>query len=267
MPLAAPPVQSGTGTARPAAAERANLAFWPLINHNRDARRPGRLTPPETSMLDYAQARRLMVDCQLRTFDVTDIAVLDAFDAIPRERFVPEGREPFAYIDQPLALGSEEGETRYSAAPMVLARLIQALAVRPGERALDVATGLGYAAALLDRLGARVTALDSLPGLAAQARERLAGREIAVETGPLAAGAPQHGPYDAILINGRIETRPQALLEQLADGGRLACVQGQGRTGKATLWVRAGNAFGSRPLFDATLPALKAFSAETGFTF
>ncbi|ACA20164.1 protein-L-isoaspartate(D-aspartate) O-methyltransferase [Methylobacterium sp. 4-46] len=220
-------------------------------------------------MLDFAQARRLMVDCQLRTFDVTDIALLDAFDAVPRERFVPEGREAFAYIDQPIVLGSEEGETRAMPSPMVLARLIQALAVRPGERALDVAAGLGYGAALLDRLGASVVALESLPGLAAAARERLAaaGKPIPVETGPLEAGAPKGAPYDVILVEGRVERRPQALLEQLADGGRLACVQGEGRTGKATLWVRAGNAFGARPLFDAAVPALRAFAAEPGFTF
>ncbi|MGY2049492.1 protein-L-isoaspartate O-methyltransferase family protein [Methylobacterium sp. JK268] len=221
-------------------------------------------------MLDFAQARRLMVDCQLRTFDVTDIAVLDAFDSVPRERFVPEGRETFAYIDQPLPLGGEAGETRAALAPMVLARLIQALAVGPGEKALDVATGLGYAAAILDRLGASVVALESLPGLAAAARERLAavtGKTIPVETGPLDAGVPGRGPYDAILVNGRVERRPQALLEQLADGGRLACVQGEGRTGKATLWVRAGDAFGARPLFDAAVPALRDFANEPGFTF
>jgi protein-L-isoaspartate(D-aspartate) O-methyltransferase len=221
-------------------------------------------------MLDYAQARRLMVDCQLRTFDVNDIALLDAFDAVPRERFVPEGREAFAYIDQPIALGAEDGESRSMPAPAALARLIQALTVKPGERALDVATGLGYAAALLNRLGARVVALESLPGLAASARERLTavtGKDIPVETGPLAEGAKGQGPYDAILVNGRVETRPQALLEQLADGGRLACVQGEGRTGKATLWVRAGNAFGSRPLFDVAMPLLRAFATEPGFTF
>ncbi|RVU14537.1 protein-L-isoaspartate O-methyltransferase family protein [Methylobacterium oryzihabitans] len=218
-------------------------------------------------MLDYAQARRLMVDCQLRTFDVTDIPVLDAFDAIPRERFVPADREMFAYIDQPVALGSEDGEIRYAPAPMVLARLLQALVVKPGARALDVATGLGYGAALLHRLGAEVTALESLPGLAAAAAERLAPLGVAVETGPIEAGAPKRAPFDLILIEGRVATRPQTLLDQLTDGGRLACVQGEGRTAKATLWVRAGDAFGSRPLFDAALPPLRAFAAEAGFAF
>jgi protein-L-isoaspartate(D-aspartate) O-methyltransferase len=222
-------------------------------------------------MLDYAQARRLMVDCQLRTFDVTDIALLDAFDAVPRERFMPADRQDFAYIDQPQAIGTEEGETRFMPSPMVLARLIQALALKPGHRVLEVGTGLGYGAALLHRLGVEVVALESLPGLAAAARERLAqsglGDGVTVEVGPLEKGAAGHAPYDAILINGQVEQRPQALLEQLADGGRLACVQGQGRPAKATLWVRSGDAFGSRPLFDATLPPLRAFAVETGFAF
>ncbi|MCF4125067.1 protein-L-isoaspartate O-methyltransferase family protein [Methylobacterium sp. SyP6R] len=217
-------------------------------------------------MLDYAQARRLMVDCQLRTFDVTDIALLDAFDAVPRERFMPADREAFAYIDQPQAVGTEEGETRFMPAPMVLARLIQALALKPGQRVLEVGTGLGYAAALLRRLGVEVVALESLPGLAASARERL-GDGVTVEVGPLDKGAPGHAPYDAILVEGQVEQRPQGLLDQLADGGRLACVQGQGRPAKATLWVRSGDAFGSRPLFDATLPPLRAFAAEAGFAF
>lgn len=222
-------------------------------------------------MLDYAQARRLMVDCQLRTFDVTDIALLDAFDAVPRERFMPADREAFAYIDQPQAVGTEEGETRFMPAPMVLARLIQALALKPGHRVLEVGTGLGYGAAILRRLGVEVVALESLPGLAAAARERLAQcgvvDGVTVEVGPLEKGAAGHAPYDAILINGQVEQRPQGLLEQLADGGRLACVQGQGRPAKATLWVRSGDAFGSRPLFDATLPPLRAFAVEAGFAF
>lgn len=217
-------------------------------------------------MLDFAQARRLMVDCQLRTFDVNDNAVLDAFDAVPRERFVPAGREAFAYIDQTLRIDTAGDEPRFVPAPMVLARLIQALALKPGSRALDVAGGYGYGAALMAELGARVTAVESVPALAAEARQRLDGRAEIVE-GPVARGAPDKGPYDAILINGRVETRPQALLEQLADDGRLVCVLGPERAAKATVFVRAGDAFGSRPLFGASLPGLSAFAAEAGFAF
>lgn len=217
-------------------------------------------------MLDYAQARRLMVDCQLRTFDVNDIAVLDAFDTVPRERFVTPGREDFAYIDQPLRLGAADGDLRVMPAPMVLARMIQALKLGPGVRALDVAAGYGYGTALMSELGAAVIALEPLAALAEGARERL-GAEARVVEGPLAAGLPGEGPYDAILVEGRIETRPQVLLDQLKDDGRLVCVLGPERGAKATLFVRAGDAFGSRPLFGAALPALQAFATEAGFTF
>lgn len=216
-------------------------------------------------MLDYAQARRLMVDCQLRTFDVNDNAVLDAFDAVPRERFVPAGREPFAYIDQALTVATENDGPRVMASPMILARIVQALKIRPGMRVLDVAAGYGYSAAILARLGAQVTALESSEALAGAAKERL-GSGIEVVRGGLTDPAPG-GPFDAILVEGRIEIRPQALLDQLRDDGRLVCVLGPDRNAKATLFVRAGDAFGARPLFDANLPALKAFATEPGFAF
>ncbi|MEL6060618.1 MULTISPECIES: protein-L-isoaspartate O-methyltransferase family protein [unclassified Methylobacterium] len=217
-------------------------------------------------MIDYAQARRMMVDCQLRTFDVNDIAVLDAFDDVPRETFVPQGREPFAYIDQTLHIDEAGGGTRCMPAPMVLARMIQALKIRPGVAALDVATGYGYAAAVMAHLGAQVTALESVSSLAAEARRRL-GPTVQVIEGPIEAGAPKQAPFDAILINGRIEVRPQTLLEQLKDDGRLVCVMGPHRNAKVTLFVRAGDAFGARPLFDASLPGLEAFQEEAGFAF
>ncbi|KQT60002.1 protein-L-isoaspartate O-methyltransferase [Methylobacterium sp. Leaf456] len=216
-------------------------------------------------MLDYAQARRLMVDCQLRTFDVNDNAVLDAFDAVPRERFVPAGRETFAYIDQALTVATQSDGPRVMAAPMILARMIQALKVRPGTRVLDVAAGYGYSAAILDRLGAQVTALESDEALAGAARERLGGQVEVVRGGLTETVAG--GAFDAILVEGRVETRPQALLDQLKDDGRLVCVLGPDRNAKATLFVRAGDAFGARPLFDANLPALKAFATEPGFAF
>lgn len=216
-------------------------------------------------MLDYAQARRLMVDCQLRTFDVNDVAVLDAFDTVPRERFVPPGRADFAYIDQTLTIDAEANETRAMPAPMVLARMIQALKVRPGLRILDVAAGYGYGAAILRQLGAEVVALESSAALAEAARERLGD---GIEVIQAALDAPvKAGPFDAILVEGRVEVRPQTLLDQLRDDGRLVCVLGPHRNAKATLFVRAGDAFGSRALFDASLPGLKAFATEPGFAF
>src|SRR4051794_7269989 len=198
--------------------------------------------------MDFAQARRNMVDCQLRTFDVSDIPLLDAFEAIPRERFVPPGRETLAYSDQDLAVsdGIAGTERRCMIKPMFLARLIQALDVGPGEKVLDVACGLGYSSALLAHLGASVVALESSEVLAAAARERLGSvgaAGVTMVSGSLERGHAAEAPYDAILVNGLVEVSPHGLLEQLTDGGRLACIERVGRAGRAMLYVRSGDAF------------------------
>jgi protein-L-isoaspartate(D-aspartate) O-methyltransferase len=223
-------------------------------------------------MLDFAKARRMMVDSQLRTFDVNDLAVLAAFDEVPREAFVPAGRESLAYMDQdiPVSDGAGARERRFMLASMVLARMIQALEVGPGDKVLDVACGLGYSSAVLARLGCSVIALETDEALAEEARRRLGwcGVEgVMIAAGALERGYPEAAPYEAILVNGAVEVRPDGLLRQLGEGGRLVCVEGRGRAARATLYVRAGDAFGSRPLFDAAAPALGAFRAEPGFVF
>jgi protein-L-isoaspartate(D-aspartate) O-methyltransferase len=220
-------------------------------------------------MVDFAQARRMMVDSQLRTFDVNDVPLLNAMGEVPRERFVLPGRESLAYIDRDLPV-SLHPERRSMLAPMVLARMIQALEIEPGMRVLDVAAGLGYSSAVLARLGATVTALESDETLASAARERLAsvGADgVTVVVGPLQDGHAASAPYDAILINGAVDVKPEALIRQLTPSGRLVCVHGRGRSAKATLHVRAGRAAGSRNLFDAAAPVLSDFEAERGFVF
>src|SRR3712207_354416 len=153
---------------------------------------------------------------------------------------------------------------------MFIGRLLQALDVAKGEKALDVASGLGYSAALLARLGATVTALESSEALAAAARERLAGLGIAGVTtvaGALDKGWPDGAPYDVILVNGLLEMRPQGLLDQLADGGRLGCIERRGKAGRAVIYLRTGDVVGSRSICDAGAPPLPAFKAEPGFVF
>lgn len=223
-------------------------------------------------MLDLALARRAMVDSQLRTFDVNDLRLLAAMDEVPRERFVPPGRESLAYSDAdvPLDDGSGGRERRFMLAPMVLGRLIQALELTPGSKVLEVASGLGYGAAVMAQLGADVVALESDEALGAEAGRRLAALgfdQVRLVAGPLEAGWPDGQPYDGILINGAVEVTPRALLDQLADGGRLVCVVGKGRAARATLFVRSGQAFGSRALFDAAAPVLEGFRSEPGFVF
>lgn len=223
-------------------------------------------------MLDFAQARRHMVENQLRTFDVNDLRVLAAFESVPRELFVPAGREGLAYIDQdlPVSDGLAVLERRSMLAPMVLARMIQALNLDRGDKVLDVACGLGYSSAIMARLGASVVALESSPVLVEAARERLAavGAEgVVMAQGLLEEGCREAAPFDAILVNGSIDRRPDVLLGHLAEGGRLVAVRGRGRAGSAVLFVRAGEAFGSRSLFDAVAPVLDAFREEPGFVF
>src|SRR4051812_26002826 len=222
-------------------------------------------------MLDFAQARRTMVDSQLRTFDITDRAVLAAMGEVARERFMPPGREELAYIDQNVCVWAGQGgaDARFTLAPMVLARMIQALQIEPGQRVLDVAAGLGYASAVLARLGAKPVALESSEALVQAATERLAPEAagIPVRQGPIDRGCPEDPPFDAILINGAVAQRPEALLRQLRDGGRLACLTGGDRAGKAVLFVRSGDAFGLRTLFDAAAPELREFCPDLGFVF
>ncbi|WP_262032110.1 protein-L-isoaspartate O-methyltransferase family protein [Microvirga sp. Mcv34] len=220
-------------------------------------------------MVDFTQARRMMVDGQLRTFDVNDMSLLDAMDSVPRELFVLPGRESLAYIDQDI-LVSDGAESRYMLSPMILGRMIQALAIDAGDKVLDVAGGRGYSSAVLRELGAQVTAVESDEELAAAARQCLAAcgaGDVAVVSGPLDQGYAANAPYDAILVNGAVEVRPEPLLRQLAESGRLVCVKGRGRAARATIYVRSGDAIGERSLFEAAAPLLGSFVQAPGFTF
>lgn len=218
-------------------------------------------------MTPLEAARRTMVDCQLRTFDVSDKAVLAAMAQVPRERFVSGDRGALAYLDQNLPLGSDPADPRVALAPMTLARLLQALEVQSGDRVLDVAGGLGYSSAILAALGAKPVLLEPRSDLATAAESNL-GSSAIVRTGPLEKGSPEDGPFDCILINGTIEQRPDALLEQLSDGGRLACLaRDSGGPGRAVLYVRSASGIGQRALFDASAPILAAFRPEPAFSF
>ena len=223
-------------------------------------------------MIDFNRLRQSMVDSQIRPNDVTDLRVIGAMLDVPRERFVPANRADLAYLDDDLPLNdaSAGGTQRFLMEPMILAKLIQALDLSEHDRVLDIGCATGYSAAVLRQLAADVVAVESDPQLADAARRTIGDlgmTRIQVVNGPLQNGEPEKGPYDAILLNGSVEAVPEALLEQLKEGGRLVAVIRSGPLGRATLYLRAGGAVSSRPLFDAGVPALPGFEVPRGFVF
>ena len=218
-----------------------------------------------------ASARRAMVDNQVRTYDVTDQKVLAAFDTVPRERYLPAAMADLAYSDAALTVPTPSGALHAFLAPMVLARMFQALALEPDDAALVVAALPGYAAAIAAELCGQVVALGPDGSAPVAASSATAGTPMPA-VGPLAAGWRPAAPYDAILIAGGVETNLDALLDQLKSGGRLVAIQtaaheGTRRSGKVVRYDRIGRDISSRVVFDATAPVLDEFRLEPSFVF
>jgi protein-L-isoaspartate(D-aspartate) O-methyltransferase len=208
---------------------------------------------------DFRAARTAMVESQLRPQGVTDPAVLDAMGTIPREKFLPPETRPLAYVDRALLMG----DGRFLPAPAVLGSLLTQMMPRRGQRALVVGAGTGYSAAVLAAIGLSVTALESSPALAAAARDN----GVDAVEGPLEAGWKKGAPFDQILLDGAVEHIPEALIAQLADGGRLgAGLVDRGIT-RLIVGRKAGGAFGYSSLSDAGVPALPGFARVKSFTF
>ncbi len=217
-------------------------------------------------MIDYTSARNLMVDGQVRPNKVYDPRIIAAMRTLPRERFVPPALATLAYVDEDVPLG----DGRALIEPMVIARLIQIAAVKPGDRALVVAAGTGYGAALLAACDAAVTALEDNEALLGIARDAISGLAgITIVKGPLAQGWPSGAPYDLILIEGAVEDVPPALAAQLrAPGGRLMTVR-RGANGlcQGVLAEPSEGGLSFQPVFDCATPLLPAFRRAPQFVF
>ena len=223
-------------------------------------------------MTDFAAARRMMVDSQVRTSDVTDLGIIAAMLELPRERFVPEDKADLAYLDLdiPVTPASAGKPARRLLKPMVLAKMVQAAEIAAGDHVLDVGCATGYSSALLAHLAQSVVALEEDDALARHAREslRAVGTENdTVVTGPLAQGWPAAAPYDVIFVNGATEILSQALTRQLKEGGRLVAVLGRAPVGQAMLYRRVGGEVSGWPIFDAAAPLLPGFTSPPAFVF
>ena len=223
-------------------------------------------------MTDFARARTNMIESQVRPGGVIDLRVIAAMGAVPREAFVPESARDHAYVDEDLFIGVDGGGApRHLMEPMTFARMLQLAGIGHDDCVLDVGCASGYSTAVLSHMAQSVIGLERDAELVEQATatlELLGCTNAAVVRGDHAGGLPREAPFDVIVLNGRIETTPEALLAQLKDLGRLVAVYGPERQARVRVWTRRGEAVSHVDEFDAAVPALPGFPvARPAFVF
>jgi protein-L-isoaspartate(D-aspartate) O-methyltransferase len=221
-------------------------------------------------MSGFATARQRMVDGQVRPSDVTDLGILDAMLAVPREAFIPENQRPLAYLDLDLDVSEGVSAKRFLIKPVVAARMLQAAEIKATDKVLVAGGSTGYLAAVVARLAGQVIATETDPAQAAKAREVLAQLGLANVTFQAAAAAdgdPANAPYDVIVLDGATEVTPDRLFGQLRDGGRLVGIFAMTRPSRALIVTRSHADFGHRALFDASAPVLPGLERLPAFVF
>ena len=206
----------------------------------------------------------MMVDTQVRPSDVTRFPIIDAMLSVPREAFVPDAKREAAYVGENLDLGGG----RVMLEPRTLAKMIDALDIQPGHVVLDVACGLGYSTAVLAHLCDFVVAVEDDEARAQEAQSILSEQgadNAAVMSGVLTEGAAKSGPYDIIILQGAAEQVPDALLDQLREGGRIAAVFAEGTLGVVRLGHKIDGIVNWRFAFNASAPVLAGFEERKAF--
>ncbi|SLN38810.1 Protein-L-isoaspartate O-methyltransferase [Roseovarius litorisediminis] len=217
-------------------------------------------------MTNYATRRTMMVDTQIRPSDVTKFPIIDAMLSVPREAFVPRHLREAAYVGENIQLGG----ARVVLEPRTLAKMLDALEIRGDDLVLDIGSGLGYSAAVMARMAEAVVAVEEDKELVAEAQGLLAENgadNVILHEGPLNEGAPEHGPYDVITLQGAVEHLPEALTDQLKDGGRIACLFMEGALGVVRIGYKIDGQINWRFSFNAGAPVLPGFERHAAFTF
>jgi protein-L-isoaspartate(D-aspartate) O-methyltransferase len=213
---------------------------------------------------DYKKRRKIMVDTQIRPSDVTKFPIIDAFLSVPREKFVPDGKREAAYIGENFQIG----HSRVILEPRTLAKLLDALDIQNDELVLDIGSGLGYSSAIISLIAEVVIAIEDDSTLASEAGEILSeigADSVVVEVNKLEEGAPEHGPYDVIIIQGGVEEVPGSILKQLKNGGRVGAIFMEEGLGTAKIGFKSNDKINWRYSFNAAAPVLPGFFKQKDF--
>lgn len=212
-----------------------------------------------------------MVDNQIRTNDVTSIDVLERFEELPREIFVPADKRAFSYTDGDVKVWANgAGDERFLMEAYPFARLVQAAQIRATDLVLDVGCGTGYSTAVLAGFCESVVAIESASDLVETATSNLNDLKIdnaVVLQSDLQGGYAKEGPYDLIVINGAVDEVPAALFDQLRSDGRLLTFIGHGHSGNLTLFRKTSSGTTSVPIMNACVPSLPSFERAESFIF
>jgi protein-L-isoaspartate(D-aspartate) O-methyltransferase len=217
-------------------------------------------------MTDYAARRTVMVDTQVRPSDVTKFPIIDAMLDVPREAFVPRALREAAYMGENIDLGGG----RVILEPRTLAKVLDSLDIQSNELVLDVGSALGYSAAVIARMAEAVVAVEEDADIAEEAQGLLSENgadNVIMHHGPLAQGAPEHGPYDVVVVQGAVEKLPQSLIDQIKEGGRIACLFMEGALGAVRIGYKIDGAMSWRYAFNAGAPVLPGFERDAAFEF
>jgi protein-L-isoaspartate(D-aspartate) O-methyltransferase len=216
-------------------------------------------------MIDFDTARKSMIEGQLRPNGITDGRILDAMGQVRRENFVPEAARMLAYSDSDIRISDD----RFLLAPLVWARMLQVAEIHANDLVLCVGAGTGYGATVAGQMAARVIALENASSVLDALRAAInQASHVTVMEGELASGAPEHQPFDVILIEGAVEHIPDALFGQLSEGGRIVAPYNSSVGIEISIWAKQGDEFGRRGMYSASARALPGFAMpRVAFTF